>query len=163
MMAPNIAPFHAHNHDTCAKNAITNAEMRAESEGLRLTPVRRRVLEILVEEHRALGAYEVLERLRAEGLGNQPPIAYRALDFLVKQGFAHRIRRLNAFTACMAPGEDHAPVFLICEVCDSVVELAGTQTAKSMRAETDRIGFEVSRMNIEAVGVCPACNARPDQ
>ncbi len=47
-----------------------------------MTPVRRRVLEILLEKHRAMGAYDVLDRLAAEGFGNQPPVAYRALDFL---------------------------------------------------------------------------------
>ena len=95
-----------------------------QTKGVRLTPVRRRVLEILLEEHRALGAYDVLQRLAAEGFGNQPPVAYRALDFLVEQGLAHRIRRLNAFTACMHPGEAHAPAFLICRACDAVAEAA---------------------------------------
>ncbi len=69
-----------------------------------------------------MGAYDVLQRLAAEGFGNQPPVAYRALDFLVEQGLAHRITRLNAFAACMHPGEDHAPVFLICRQCNHVAE-----------------------------------------
>jgi hypothetical protein len=75
----------------------------AVARGVRLTPVRRRVLEILLEEHKAMGAYDVLTRLAAEGFGNQPPVAYRALEFLEDQGFAHRIRR-RAFGELVAFG-----------------------------------------------------------
>lgn len=83
--------FERHDHGACADAAMARATDLAATRGLRLTPVRRRVLEILLERHRALGAYEVLERLAAEGLGKQPPVAYRALEFLVENGLAHRI------------------------------------------------------------------------
>ncbi len=91
-----------------------------------LTPVRRRALEILLELHRAMGAYEVLERLAEDGYGKQPPVAYRALDFLVEQGLAHRIQRLNAYAACLSAERDHAPVFLICRGCEQVAEADAT-------------------------------------
>ncbi|KAF0174317.1 MAG: Fur family transcriptional regulator zinc uptake regulator [Rhodobacteraceae bacterium] len=127
--------------------------------GLRLTPVRRRVLEILLEAHRALGAYDVLTRLAAEGFGNQPPVAYRALDFLEEQGLAHRIRRLNAFTACMHPGETHAPAFLICRGCDAVAEAPAAPVLVALEAAAADTGFVIERSNIEALGLCPACQA----
>jgi Fur family zinc uptake transcriptional regulator len=82
-------------------------DRRCAAEGLRLTPVRRKALELLLKEHRALGAYAILDRLRAAGFGSQPPVAYRALDFLTQHGFAHKIERLNAFIACAHPGESH--------------------------------------------------------
>ncbi|MFN6951493.1 MAG: Fur family transcriptional regulator, partial [Albidovulum sp.] len=109
------------------------------------------------QSHRALGAYEVLERLAEDGFGNQPPVAYRALDFLVGQGLAHRIRRLNAFAACMHPGEAHSPLFLICRVCDAIAE-APAETLRGALAEVAvGIGFTVERTNFEALGLCPAC------
>ena len=111
--------------------------------------------------HRALGAYDVLQRLAAEGFGNQPPVAYRALEFLVENGLAHRIRRLNAFTACMHPGEVHSPAFLICRLCDGVA----AAPAAPVRAALDRaaagLGFAIERSNIEALGLCPACQDVP--
>lgn len=125
--------------------------------GVRLTPVRRRVLEILLEEHKAMGAYDVLTRLAAEGFGNQPPVAYRALEFLEDQGFAHRICRLNAFTACMHPGEDHAPAFLICRVCDTVAEAPAAPVMAALTKAAAQSGFVIERANIEALGLCPAC------
>ena len=132
----------------------------AAARGLRLTPVRRRTLEILLEDHRALGAYDVLTRLAAEGYGNQPPVAHRALDFLEEQGLAHRIRRLNAFTACMHPGEAHAPVFLICRECDSVAEAPGAPVRAALDEAAAALGFTIERANIEALGLCPVCAAK---
>ena len=154
-----VTAFTDHNHGLCCGGAMANADKLARDAGLSLTPVRRRTLEILLEEHRALGAYDVLERLAADGFGKQPPVAYRALDFLVKNGLAHRIRRLNAFTACMAPGQDHAPVFFICSACDTVAEAPDLGVSTALAAAAGKIGFEINRSNVETIGICPACRA----
>ena len=154
--APDLA-FAAHDHAHCAHDAIQRAEALTAATGARLTPVRRRVLEILLEEHKALGAYDVLARLAQDGFGNQPPVAYRALEFLVDQGLAHRIQRLNAFTACAHMGEDHAPAFLICRTCHTVAEAAATTARASLEAEAAKAGFQVERTTIEALGLCPKC------
>lgn len=157
---PDLA-FAAHDHAHCAADALQRAEAITAANGARLTPVRRRVLEILLEDHRALGAYDVLARLAADGYGNQPPIAYRALEFLVEQGLAHRIQRLNAFTACAHPGEAHAPAFLICRVCQSVAEATATSARSALEAEAAQLGFTIERSTIEALGLCPACQDQP--
>ncbi len=149
--------FAAHDHAHCAHDALERAEALTRASGARMTPVRRRVLEILLEEHKALGAYDVLARLGREGFGNQPPVAYRALEFLVEQGLAHRIQRLNAFTACVHPGQDHAPAFLICRLCHMVAEAEASAARASLEAEAARAGFHVERSTIEALGLCPNC------
>lgn len=154
--APDLA-FAEHDHSHCAQDVLARAEALARDAGARLTPVRRRVLEILLEEHKALGAYEVLQRLAAEGFGHQPPVAYRALDFLVDHGFAHRVRRLNAFTACMHPGEAHAPAFLICKSCATVAEAPAAAVRTALDDAALGLGFTIERTNIEALGLCPAC------
>lgn len=165
MTQPDATPelaFAAHDHSHCAGGILARAEAVIAQNGGRLTPVRRRALEILLEEHRALGAYEVLERLGAEGYGKQPPVAYRALEFLVENGLAHRIRRLNAFAACMHPGEDHAPVFLICRHCNAVAEAPAAPVRAALEGAAANLGFVVERVNIEALGLCPLCLAAPD-
>lgn len=149
--------FHAHDHTDCTGGVMARAEEMAVAQGLRLTTVRRRVLEVLLEGHRAMGAYEVLQRLAAEGFGNQPPVAYRALDFLVEAGLVHRIQRLNAFAACMHPGEAHAPAFLICRTCDAVAEAPGIQVRAALDAAAAGVGFAVERATVEALGLCPGC------
>ena len=138
---------------------LSEAEARAQANGARLTPVRRRTLELLLQAHGALGAYDVLEKLGAEGYGTQPPVAYRALNFLVEQGLAHRIRRLNAFTACTHPGHTHRAVFLICESCNSVTEAVGEAVGDALSHAAEAVGFSLSRATIEAVGQCAACES----
>ena len=153
--------FEPHDHTQCIASAMGAAEHLCDEQGLQLTKVRRRVLEILLEKHRAMGAYEVLDHLREEGLGSQPPVAYRALDFLVSNGLAHRIERLNAFIACVAPGESHAPTFLICRGCSSVAETPAWRAGRALRNVASEVGFEVERVAIEAEGLCPSCQERP--
>ena len=155
--APPAPAFHDHDHAACAGAALARAETICAESGARLTPVRRRTLEILLAEHRAMGAYEVLAALAAEGFGKQPPVAYRALEFLVEQGLAHRVRRLNAFTACTRPGDAHAPVFLICTGCDALAEAPGEPVRRALDGAADGLGFAIERASIEAVGLCPAC------
>lgn len=149
--------FDRHDHATCIADAVTAADRHCVEAGLHLTPVRRRVLEILLEKHRALGAYEILETLRTEGFGSQPPVAYRALDFLTKHGFAHRIERLNAFIACTHPGETHAPAFLICRKCDAVAEAQADPGEGPLGRSAENAGFSIERAVVEAEGVCPNC------
>lgn len=153
--------FAAHDHDACTQDALARAEATCRAARLRFTPVRRRALEILLEAHRALGAYEVLERLAGEGFGTQPPVAYRALDFLVEHGLAHRIRRLNAFTACTHPGESHTPVFFICRSCDALAEAPGRSVRSALEKSAEHMGFCLEIANIEALGLCPACRGTP--
>jgi len=156
MSQPDLA-FARHDHARCASALLARAEALAAEQGARLTPVRRRTLEILLETHRALGAYEVLERLAAEGFGHQPPVAYRALEFLVEHGLAHRVRRLNAFAACTDPGATHAPAFLICRGCNAVAEAPANRVRGALDAAAEGLGFTIERCTVEALGLCPAC------
>lgn len=149
--------FVPHDHEHCIADALASAEAVVRARGLRLTPVRRRTLEILLERHGAMGAYEVLDRLAEAGFGHQPPVAYRALEFLVENGLAHRIRRINAFAACARPGAAHHAAFLICETCNSVAEVPAEAVRGLLDAAAERAGFVISRASLEAVGLCPAC------
>lgn len=152
--------FDSHDHSACRTGGLEAVEAQCAEQGLNLTPVRRRVLEILLEDHRALGAYDILDRLRQEGLGSQPPVAYRALDFLTAHGFAHKIERLNAFTACTHPGENHAPVFLICRICNSVAEGMAEPAKGNLRRVAAETGFKIERTVTEAEGICPNCQKK---
>jgi Fur family transcriptional regulator, zinc uptake regulator len=151
--------FAPHDHTACTSGGLALAEQRLADSGQRLTPVRRRVLEILLGSPRALGAYEVLERLVADGFANQPPVAYRALEFLEEQGLVHRIRRLNAFAACMRVGEVHAPVFLICRSCHAVAETSAALVVDALQTAARGLDFTIERSTVEAMGLCPSCRA----
>lgn len=158
---PDVNPaqpgFQKHDHVLCVDRALVQAEVFCVDEGLRLTPVRRKVLELLLQEHRALGAYAILDLLRDAGFGSQPPVAYRALDFLVEHGFVHKIERLNAFIACAHPGQTHSPAFMICRLCDTVAEARSAPAKGELGAAARAAGFHIERTVVEAEGVCPVC------
>lgn len=149
--------FHPHDHSRCIARALAQAEQVVAARGLRLTPVRRRTLEILLERHGAMGAYDVLERLAEDGFGHQPPVAYRALEFLVEAGLAHRIRRINAFAACLHPGEEHHAAFLICRACNAIAEIPAARLRAAMEAGAAEADFSIERVSLEAAGLCPDC------
>ncbi|MEW2919365.1 Fur family transcriptional regulator [Ruegeria sp. ANG10] len=149
--------FRQHDHTHCVHTALAQADAKCKAQRLQFTPVRRRVLEILLEKHRAMGAYDILSVLSAEGMGSQPPVAYRALDFLVQNGFVHRIEQLNAYTACAHPTHDHIPAFLICRSCKAVAETETELTQGRLGAAASTSGFQIERVVVEAEGLCPEC------
>lgn len=154
-MPHDIGP--SHDHDACIARSIKAAEEMARTQGLRFTDTRRRVLEILLEEHRAMGAYEILDRLKAEGRAAQPPTAYRALEFLTDHGLAHRIERLNAFVACSTPDSPHNPIFMICRSCDAVSEAGSSAAGAEIATAAGHAGFAITTCAIEAEGLCRDC------
>lgn len=154
-MSNKVTSFAPHDHESCIHSALRVADATCVDRKVQLTPVRRRVLEILLESHTAMGAYDVLARLDAEGLGSKPPVAYRALAFLVENGFAHRIERLNAFVACNHPGASHDPAFMICRGCHKVAEADAGRAILNDPAQDN--GFAIEQTVIEAEGLCPSC------
>ena len=94
--------------------------------------------------------YDILDLLREAGFNSQPPVAYRALDFLVENGFAHKIERLNAFVACALPGTVHSPAFMICRQCDIVAETQSSSSDFDLSANADASGFKIEQTIVEA-------------
>lgn len=156
-MTADIKAFRAHEHAGCVERGVLAAEQLCAARSVRLTAARRRVLEILLAEHRALGAYEVLAKLSEKGEPAHPPAAYRALDFLVENGLAHKVERLNAFIACSHPHDGHRPVFLICRDCRSVAEATDPENDSALHNTAERVGFQIENSSVELVGLCPGC------
>ena len=149
--------FVEHDHGACSEYAMEAAHKLCSTRGLRLTPVREKVLELLLESHGALGADTILEKLVGAGFRSQPPVAYRALDFLVEHGLVHRIEKLNAFVACNKPQPGHAPAFMICKDCHQVAETHGKSTSGTLGKAARAIGFDIQETVVEAEGICAAC------
>jgi Fur family zinc uptake transcriptional regulator len=161
-MSRAVFPAPDHDHDRCASTAIAYAEAQCRARAQRLTPIRRQVLEALLESHNPLGAYEIIERLAEKNDGRLAPITvYRALDFLRQNGLVHRIESRNAFVACVHnhTGDDLV-VFLICERCGAVGEGPGAAVAQALKASSRAAGFSPKSPLIEIVGVCSHCRAR---
>ena len=136
--------------------ALVEAESRCASAEERLTAPRRRVLELLLEAGGPLKAYDLIAAYGADGEAAKPPTVYRALDFLERLGFAHRLESLNAYVACRGSAEGHAAAFLICDCCGATEEFEPAVTSAVDKAAVSR-GYAVSSITLEAHGRCPAC------
>ncbi len=146
-----------HDHARCIAGALSAAAKLCAGAGERLTPLRRRVLELVWSSHQPIGAYAVLDRLRLDGRVAQPPTVYRALEFLRAQGLVHRLASENAFVGCPHPGERHFVQFLICRRCGSAAELDDPRIAKAVGRSAAEIGFSVEDRVIELRGFCAQC------
>lgn len=153
-----VFPGPEHDHGRCSAEAMAHAEALCTQRGERLTPIRRQVLETLAAHHRPLGAYEIMDRLSLDGARRAPITIYRALDFLVENGFVHRIESRNAFIACINNHrQSDVVVFLICENCGAVGEASGAAVAEALKGAAKDAGFSPRSPVIEIAGMCGHC------
>ena len=145
-------------HQACIEQALAAATELCNREGLRLTPTRKRVLELVWQSHRPLGAYEILAQLSEdEGKPAAPPTVYRALDFLLEHGLVHRLASLNAFIGCDRPHQTHQGHFLICRLCRVAHELPHDDIDLAVEQAAASLGFAVEQQVVEVSGVCASC------
>ena len=150
-------PRRDHDHVRCVADAMSDAIRLCRERGVRLTRLRTRVLEIVWQNHKPLGAYDILAVLAAEGRSAAPPTVYRALEFLLEQGLAHRLSSLNAFVGCSLPGHAGSGQFLICRSCGNAAELNDGGVERAITRSAASQGFAVQRHTVEISGVCPDC------
>jgi len=154
---------HAHERLGLSGRALASelkaAEARCLDDGQKLTPARRRVLQLLMQAGQPVKAYDLIASF---GQGDQgpakPPTVYRALEFLERQGLAHRIESLAAFVACRRGDGGHAAAFLICDCCGKTQEVEAPvgEALKQVAAES---GYAIQSVAIEGHGRCAACRA----
>jgi len=140
------------------RHVLDVAEQLCRGRGVRLTPQRRCVLEILCDSSKPMGAYEILERMRGQVVSAKPPTVYRALEFLLAQGLAHRIESLNAYVSCIHPEHPHASQFLICRECGEVRELESRRVDQTLESALKACGFQADSQMIEVTGRCLRCS-----
>lgn len=121
------------------------------------------MLEIVADSHSAIGAYEIMDRLTADGEGGMakrpaPITVYRALDFLMEHGLVHRLASLNAYVACARGSiEEHKSQFLVCRQCGVIAELIDPAIEQAIAGAASGVGFQVATPVVEVAGVCPNC------
>ena len=152
-----------HVHD--AREFIVAVERACTERGLRLTPIRARVLELIARAGQPIKAYDLLDQVRqGEGPGAAaPPTVYRALDFLMANGFVHKLESVNAFVACHHPNASHHSVpFLICSRCHRAVELEDDAVVSMLERQARTLGFSPRTQTLEVHGLCAACSGADD-
>ena len=137
--------------------SLAKAEAIAKGRSAALTPIRRRVLEMILKARRPVGAYDLLAGLKTATGKAMPPTVYRTLDFLIAQGFVHRIESQNAFVACVEAESPHRSQFAICDNCGRTVESMDDDLARKLSRQAARLGFKIKRQIVEMHGTCATC------
>jgi len=149
-----------HHHVDDAAAFIAVVQRVCAERGLRLTPIRANVLRLRAAAEKPVKAYELLDWVRAgKGVGaDAPPTVYRALDFLMANGFVHKLASVNSFVACHHPSShQHSVPFLICNSCHNAVELEDSEIVRLLDARARALGFKPQAQTLEVHGLCANC------
>jgi Fur family zinc uptake transcriptional regulator len=155
--APDQACSHPDHHVHDAAAFLREVAKVCEERGLRLTPLRERVLRLVAASERPVKAYDLLDLMRDEKGPAAPPTVYRALDFLLEHGFIHRLASINAFVGCHQPRVQHSVPFLICDRCHSAVELEDERVTALLNEQARALGFQPQAQTLEVHGLCVNC------
>ena len=126
--------------------------------GVRLTKLRRRILELLWESRQPLGAYDLMGELNREvGRPVGPPTVYRALEFLIDQGLVSKIESRSAYVPCAHPERHHNCVFFMCKICGSSTEVENSEIERLLDNDAKRVGYQILHLVVEVEGTCGRC------
>lgn len=157
------SPNMTHNHDACRHKAVQTADRLCTERGVQLTTIRRQVLELIWDSHKAVKAYDLLDQMKPLQNSAKPATVYRALDFLLEQGLIHRVESLNAFIGCTCSEQQHEQLLLICLQCQEVEERPGKRVMQAVSQELSQAGFTPHHKAIEVQGICKHCKpSRPN-
>ena len=136
---------------------LQTAEQICLKNNVRLTDIRRHVLELICANHKAIGAYKLLDLFREQDPKAKPVTIYRALDFLMEAGLVHKIESLNAFIACLQAEHQHMSAILICDQCKNAYEIDATSAYESLFSLSEAVQFKPQCLTLELHGICASC------
>lgn len=137
---------------------LVMAERICQSRGVRLTPQRETVLRLIAKQHGAISAYDLLDLLREVEPQAKPPTVYRGLEFLMEQGFIHKIESTNSYVICHhVDNPSHISVMLICDSCGSVTESDCTTIEAAITHLAEENKFHLRHTVVENHGLCNEC------
>jgi Fur family ferric uptake transcriptional regulator len=135
---------------------------RLHERGLRWTPQRRKLIEILKSTSGHVTGAELVERCRALDAGTVPSTVYRTLDVLEELGLvSHSHGHDGREEYHVLPEGDHA--HLTCTRCGRVAELSPAGAAPFIAALQADHGFTVKLSHLNVGGLCAACVAAPSK
>ena len=141
-----------------SKQVLFNkARSFCEDKGVRFSPLRGLVYQILLQEDSSIGAYDILDKLKLTEESAKPPTVYRALDFFLDLGLVHKVESTNTFKACHHFGDSHPVQFLICDNCGDVQEISSEGVEETLELQAKQNNFQIISQTIEAHGLCKKC------
>lgn len=137
---------------------LAKAQQLCRQRNVRLTPLRLEVLRLMSQQPGAISAYDLLDLLRIAEPQAKPPTVYRGLDFLMDQGFIHRVESDNSYILCHHFGQPiHNSALFICDRCSQVIERTAKDVEHMLTKLAKESGFSLCHSVVEAHGLCTSC------
>ncbi len=156
--APAQVCSHPEHHVHDPKRLLAEVEDVCRERGVRLTALRQHVMQLIASSPTPVKAYDLIDRMRDTHGPTAPPTVYRTLDFLLENGFIHKLESVNAFVHCHHPRLTHSVPFLICSRCQVAVELEDEQVTRLLAERAEALGFLPQAQTLEVHGVCARCS-----
>jgi Fur family transcriptional regulator, ferric uptake regulator len=134
---------------------------RLRARGLRWTPQRRILVEVLSGTDGHVTGAELVERCKALDPDTIPSTVYRTLDVLEDLGVVRHSHGADGREEFhVLPVEEHAHLY--CRVCSGSWELGADDPviAAAVVAVRDGHGFAIDVPHLTLTGVCAACRAK---
>lgn len=140
------------------KHLLAFAEKQAKISGQRWTETRAQVYESLLHMGKPTTAYQLLEEVaRRNKRSVKPASVYRSLEALISIGVVAKIESLSSFVACQHPEHNHQHVFLVCDHCGQIDEIADQGISGQLARGAATKGFKPNRQVLELHGDCQTC------
>jgi Fe2+ or Zn2+ uptake regulation protein len=146
----------------CAMVMVDGLEQQLRTAGLRATGPRVAVLRVLTEAHDHPRMDQVIERVRAGGIGISTQAAYDVCEALHRASLARRIEPAGhpvRYEARVGDNHHH----LVCRTCGETVDVDCTVGVAPCLEPSDAAGFAVDEAEVTFWGVCPACQSTPER
>jgi Fur family ferric uptake transcriptional regulator len=132
---------------------------RMRTRGLRWTPQRATVIEVLAESDGHVTAAQLVERCRSRDAATIPSTVYRTLDVLEELGLVRHGHGADGHEEFhVLPASEHG--HLHCAECGATWEIAPAQAAGVAEALRAGDGFEIDIGHVTLVGRCAECGGR---
>lgn len=138
-------------------NKLHNVRTFCETEEIKITPLRAKILYLLSESKNPMSAYDLLRALRIKNPNAEPPTVYRVLEFFQKKNIVHRVDSNNTYLLCAHPETVHYSQVLICKSCNSTCEVDDKLLFNAMKKLTRKFKFSFSSDLLEIRGLCNKC------
>lgn len=143
-----------------ARMSLAVARRLCAERGVRLTSTRSRVLELLLDSDVPCTAYDLIAALGVRlGRKVNPPTVYRALEFLIDQGLAHRLEGERAFMPGAPNMQGRGCLLCLCDACGKAITVDASDIEAELALTASALGFIIHRSVLETRGQCPRCVA----
>lgn len=127
---------------------------------IKITPLRKEILNIVLSSKIPLSAYEILHKLRKKRPKAEPPTVYRVLDYLTSHQLIHRIDSSNKYMGCsqVENPTEHQGILFSCKKCLNSFEFTDAALLLYIKNFCKKNHLLMDSSLIEVKGACKKCS-----